>query len=117
MNSVGNELEKLLSKVEGEIKGNSAYQADVKKWIATYIGKIIGFQVGDDSFYFVFGTGGDFEIQTGQYPSCDAFFNGSYEDIENILLGDDDPKNLINQSRLLFYGNYNEFVSFRSLYS
>ncbi len=36
---------------------------------------------------------------------------------ENILLSDDDPKNLINQSKLLIYGNYNEFVSFRSLYS
>jgi len=116
MNNAHNKLEKLLKNIDKKIKENTNYQTDIKNWIDTYTGKIIGFQVGDDSFYFVFKRNGDFEIRKGEYPSCDAFFQGSYENIENILLKKTDSKKLINQSILSFYGNYNEFVSFKGLF-
>jgi len=116
MNNADNRLERLLKKIEEKIKEKTGYQAAINNWIDTYMGKIIGFQAGDDSFYFVFKKDGDFEIRNGEYPSCDAFFKGSIEDMESILLTKTDSKKLINKSIMSFYGNYNEFVAFKRLF-
>lgn len=108
-------LERLLKAIEKEITEKEDYKIRIKEWIGTYQGKIMAFQVADDSYYLVFKKDGSINIRKGEYPSSDVFFRGSYEDMEGVLMGDMDPKNLINQSRLFFHGNYNEFVPFKRL--
>ena len=115
MNDVNRNLERLLKTIETRIRDDNSHKANIKKWIGTYLGKIIAFQVGDDSLYFVFKNDGNFEIRMGGYPSCDVFIKGSYEDIENTLQRKLDPRGLINESKMLFYGNYNELISFMNL--
>jgi hypothetical protein len=109
-------LNGLVINIEAEIKKDNNHKDNIRRWIGTYLGKVIAFQTDDESFYFIFRSDGNFEIQKGEYPSCDAFLKGSYKDVENILLGKKDSKKLINQSVILFYGNYNELISFQGLF-
>ncbi|NVM53378.1 MAG: SCP2 sterol-binding domain-containing protein [Candidatus Helarchaeota archaeon] len=101
-----------------EIKGlvdriytNSNLKAEVASWIDKYDGKIIEFQIGENSISVIL-TKERWKLIEDSYPSPDVIFVSSKEVFTDIMNGSLKISKGLKGEKLQVYGNFHDLKAF-----
>lgn len=96
------------------INDNSSKKAQIARWIDGHKGKVIGFRSPMESYHIAF-TKEKAVIREGDYPSCEASYRGSEDDIVKILAGEESTVSLLKAGRVKIWGSLSEAIIFEMI--
>ncbi len=108
-------LDKLLKEKANAIGQDPQKMKIVKEWIREgYKGKVICFATPEKSYHVVIRQDGA-SVRAGDYPSCEARYIGSEENLTAVLTGEINAYLGARSNRLVLWGNLNDATVFERL--
>ncbi len=97
------------------LSDNSDFQDLVNRWCSTYDGKIIDFDLGEETFHIVFWPNGKIAVNEGLSTSFDLRLILSRETLSQLLLGKKPMKEALKTGELKTWGNFHEAKELESI--
>lgn len=83
-------------------------QKFVQSWCATYDGKVVDFDLGEESYHLVFRADGRILLKNNLSTSFDLRLITSSQCLAELLRGSKALKNALNAGELKTWGNFHE---------
>lgn len=109
------EFKGFLQKVVEVAKENKKIQEMIKRWVRTYVGKIMAYKADGEEFYVVVTDDGSVRLEDGEYPSPDLYLMGDAKTIWDVAMGKQSGSRLAREGKIGLWGNWHEYRGFREI--
>ncbi|MHA1277413.1 MAG: hypothetical protein ACTSQI_10905 [Candidatus Helarchaeota archaeon] len=110
------DMEQILKNTVEQMNSKDRFKKRVVKWVGSYLGKIIGFNFGEESYHLVFKNDGTTKMGYGEYPACETIILTDPQTWFNFLIkGFEYTKKAMEEGKIWIRGNFHELLALNSV--